>query len=122
MAGYNNTTIVGNVGKDVTLRYTTNNIPVADFSVAVTKRTKGLDGGVREKTTWFKVTVWRQLAEWANQYVAKGQQVLVTGEVGGSAYMDKKTNEPAFQLELDGHVVQLLGKKPDEENLADVPF
>jgi single-strand DNA-binding protein len=118
MAGWSQTIVVGNVGRDVTLRYTQSGVPVADFSVAVTRRFGGRDGGEQqEKTTWYKVTCWRNLAEIANQYVKKGMQVMVVGTVEVSAYTDK-SGQPAATLELTANNFQMLGSRADREGGA----
>jgi single-strand DNA-binding protein len=138
MAGWAQTIIVGNVGRDVTLRYTQAGVPVADFSVAVTRRFGGRDGAEpQEKTTWYKVTCWRNLAEIANSYVKKGMQVMVVGTVEVSAYLDK-SGQPAATLELTANNFQMLGSRADREggtggtgeyeyqapadNIGDIPF
>ena len=46
-------------------------------------------GEPQEKTTWFRVTCWRKLAETAGQYVKKGMRILVEGEVEAQAYVDR---------------------------------
>ena len=115
MAGWSQTIIVGNVGRDVNFRYTQTGVPVADFSVAVTRRFGKSDSGERqEKTTWFRVSCWRNLAEVANQYVHKGSQIMVVGTVEASAYTDKN-NQPAASLDLTADNFQLLGSRADRE-------
>lgn len=116
MAGWSQTIIVGNVGRDPVLKYTQSGIAVCDFSVAVTRRFGGRDGGERrEKTYWFRVTCWRQLAEIANTYVKKGTQVMVVGTVEASAYLDK-SGQPASSLELTADTFQMLGRRDDVES------
>ncbi|MFN8374313.1 MAG: single-stranded DNA-binding protein [Anaerolineae bacterium] len=133
MAGYQQMTIVGNVGRDVTLRYTQSGVAVADFSVAVTRKF-GSGEQRQEKTLWVRVTAWRNLAETANQYVKKGQQIMVVGTVEVSAYLDK-AGQPAATLELTADNFQLLGRRDEAgqggergdygtppSDLSDIPF
>lgn len=120
MAGLNMWTIQGNVGKDAALRYTQTGIAVADFSVAITESLgKNEDGSKREKTTWVKVSVWRNLAEVCAQYVKKGNKILCVGSASGSAYTDK-SGQPAFSLELTADKVVFLSSA-GESNHADEP-
>lgn len=115
MAGWSQTIIVGNVGRDVNFRYTPTGVPVADFSVAVTRRIGRRDDPERqEKTTWYRVTCWRNLAEIANQYVRKGTQIMVVGTVEANAYMDKN-NQAAASLDLTADNFQMLGSRSDRE-------
>lgn len=116
MAGYQYTIIIGNVGRDPELRYTQSGIAVANFSVAVSRKwTDKNTNEPREKTTWFRVSAWRGLAETVNQYVHKGMQIMVTGEVSASAYIGKENGEPKASLELTALDIQFLGKKSDSD-------
>lgn len=118
MAGYQQVTIVGNVGRDPKMTFTQSGIAVCDFSVAVTRKFGGRDGGEkREKTTWFRVTCWRQQAEIANQYVRKGTPILVVGTVEVNAYLDK-SGQPAASLELTADTFQMLGSRGDAQQGA----
>jgi single-strand DNA-binding protein len=91
-------TLIGRVGQDPQMRYTPDGVPVTNFSVATTTaRSKArapecpagwkesYNGKNWELTTWWRVSVWRDLAETVNQYVTKGMQVYVEGEVTGEA-------------------------------------
>ena len=116
MAGWSQTIIVGNVGRDVNFRFTPTGVPVADFSVAVTRRIGKRDDPERqEKTTWYRVTCWRNLAEVAKDYVRKGTQIMVVGTVEANAYTDKN-NQPAASLDLTADNFQLLGSRADRES------
>ncbi len=86
---YQKVIIVGNVGRDAEMRYTPTGVPVTSFSVAVNRRWNSASGEPQEKTTWFRVTCWRKLAETAGQYVKKGMRILVEGEVEAQAYVDR---------------------------------
>lgn len=119
MASLNKTQIIGNVGRDVNFKYTQSGVPVADFSVAVTERFGGKDGGEKkEVTTWFRVTCWRNLAEIANQYIRKGTQVYVEGRIEVSSYLNK-AGEASATLELTADSFQMLGGKGNGEQKAD---
>jgi single-strand DNA-binding protein len=95
---FHRVTLIGHVGQEPQMRYTPAGVPVASFSVAtkttVSKETtpqcpagwkESYNGRNWEVTTWWRVTCWRQLAELVNQYVRKGMQVFVEGEVAGEA-------------------------------------
>ncbi len=102
--------IIGNLGRDPEMRYMPDGRPVTNFSVAVNKTWSNADGTQGEKTWWFRVNCWGRLAETANQYLKKGRQVMVIGEVDASAYIPKDgTTEPRATLELRAQVVKFLG-------------
>lgn len=111
MAGWEQTIIIGNVGRDPELRYTAGGVPVCDFSVAVTRKI-GSGDERQERTNWYRVTCWRQRAEIAAQYVHKGMQIMVVGTVESSAYLDRSGN-PASSLELTADNFQMLGGRDD---------
>jgi single-strand DNA-binding protein len=116
MAGYQYTIIVGNVGRDPELRYTQSGVAVASFSVAVTERWSDRQSNERrEKTTWFRVSAWRQLAETVNQYVHKGMQIMVAGTIEASAYLDN-SGQAAATLELTARDIQFLGSRNDPQS------
>lgn len=106
---FQQTLIVGNVGRSPELRYLQNGVAVCDFSVAV-NRVYTTNNERREETTWFKVTCWRQLAETVAQYLTTGRQVMVVGDVKASAYLDK-SGQPAATLELTAREVKFLGQR-----------
>lgn len=107
---YQQIILVGNLGKDPELRYTPTGTAVCDFSVAVNERWTGQDGEKKEKTTWFRVTAWRQLAETAAQYLSKGRQVMVIGTVDVSAWKGQD-GEPRATLEVTARDIRFLGSR-----------
>lgn len=122
MAGYQYTIIIGNVGRDPELRYTQTGTAVCDFSVAVTRRWNDrATNEQREKTTWFRVSAWRGLAETCNQYVRKGMQIMVAGEVDASAFTGQD-GQPRATLELTAREIKFLGRRGEsEEGAAEYP-
>jgi len=73
--------VIGNVGSDPEMRYTSGGKSVTSFSVATSENyTKG-NGEKVEETVWFKVTCWDKLAETVNQYVHKGMLLYVEGHI-----------------------------------------
>lgn len=105
------TIIIGNVGRDAEMRYTAQGVAVTNFTVAVNEVFgKGEDR--KEKTTWFKVSVWRERAEIANQYVKKGMRIMVAGKVSAHAYIDSH-GDAASSLELNADSFQFLSRPAD---------
>ncbi|HVO71609.1 MAG TPA: single-stranded DNA-binding protein [Aggregatilineaceae bacterium] len=111
MAGYQYTIIIGNVGRDPELRYTPAGVAVCDFTVAVSRRWNDrTTNEQREKTTWFRVSAWRGLAETANQFVHKGMQIMVAGEIDASAFTGQD-GQPRASLDLTARDIQFLGRR-----------
>ena len=110
---YQQITIVGNLGRDPEMRYTASGVPVTSFSLAVSKKWTGQDGQRQEKTTWFRVSAWRQLAELASQYLTKGRQVMVVGEIDEpNVWTDQSGNQRA-SLEITARDIRFLGSRDD---------
>lgn len=121
MASYNKLTIVGNVGRDPEMKYLSTGAALCTFSVAVSQHR-----GQEETTEWFKVTTWRKLAETCNQYVRKGMQVLVTGELVIERYTTKE-GEARVSAAITANDVLFLSRVDSAENdipapSTDVPF
>lgn len=128
---YQSVTIVGFLGAGPELRYTTDGTPVTNFSVATNRKWKNADGSQGEKTVWFKVAAWRRLAETCNEYLAKGRQVLVIGELEPAKAYVGRDGEPCASLEVTARSVKFLGGRGEEKSYeepvaedpsADIPF
>lgn len=87
--GYCKIIIVGNLGADPEMRYTPSGRAVTNFSVAVNRRTRDSEGQMQDETDWYRVAVWNQQAEIADQYLRKGMKVLVEGELAPRQFTDQ---------------------------------
>lgn len=105
--------LVGNLGRDPEMRYTPSGVPVTDFSVAVSRRWTGQDGQQQEKTVWFRVTAWRRQAELASQYLTKGRQVMVIGEVEEPDVWQDREGNYRSNLQVTARTIQFLGGRGD---------
>lgn len=112
--------IMGNLGRDPEMRYTPDGRPFTSFSVAVSRRWTSADGTPGEKTWWFRVTCWGKLAETTNQYLKKGRQVMVIGEVDASAFMGQD-GQPRASLELRASEVKFIGSRDGEGSSSGAP-
>ena len=74
-------TIVGNLTDDPDLRYTPNGTEVANFRLAVTARIKDGDTWRDGETSFFRINVWRQLAEHTAKSLSKGDRAVVIGRL-----------------------------------------
>ena len=77
----NQTMLVGNLTDDPELRFTSNGAAVAGFRLAVTPRVKDGEGWRDGETSFFRINVWRQLAEHVAESLSKGDRAVVVGRL-----------------------------------------
>jgi single-strand DNA-binding protein len=85
----NKVMLIGNLGKDPELRYTSSGVAVATFSVATNESWKDTEGNTQERTQWHNVVAWRKLAEICGEYLKKGGQLYLEGRLQYRNYDDK---------------------------------
>ena len=83
--------VMGRLGRDPEVRYTSTGKPVASFALAVDRDFKGPDG--RRETDWLQIVAWDAKARFAQQYFHKGQQALVEGRLQIRDWTDKEGNK-----------------------------
>lgn len=105
---YSKTVIVGHLGRDPEMRFTSGGQSVTSFSVATNRRWTDQSGQTQERTTWFRVTAWGKLGELCNQYLSKGRIVLVEGDIEASAWKSQE-GEARASLELTARNVRFIG-------------
>lgn len=81
MASYNRVILVGNLTRDIELRYTGGGTAVTDIGLAVNDRRKTATGEWVDETTFVDVTLWGRTAEVASEYLGKGSPILVEGRL-----------------------------------------
>ena len=109
MANFNKVMLMGNVTRDIELRYTPKGTAVADIGLAV-NRVRTSDGGERiEETTFVDVTLWGRTAEVAHQYSGKGKPLFVEGRLHMDSWDDKATGQKRSKLKVVADNIQLMG-------------
>ncbi len=94
MAGsVNKVFLMGNLTRDVELKYTPSNQPVATFGLAMNRRYKTKDGENREETTFVDCEAWARTAEVMNEYLSKGRPVFIEGRLKLDQWQDKEGNK-----------------------------
>lgn len=114
MGSFNKIMIVGYLGRDPELRYTPQGTPVCDFSIATTERRKDKQGDSQEITTWFRVSLFGRQAEVAAQYLTKGRQVYVEGQLTQREWTDKD-GAARTSLDVRGTDIQFLSPASEAE-------
>lgn len=103
-------TVVGNLGDEPSLRFTQSGVPVVNFSLVQTPRTKQGDEWTDGEPIWFRCTAWREVAENIAASLQKGQRVIVLGRMGVQKYTPRDGGEErtTTTLEVDevGHTLR----------------
>ncbi len=87
----NNITVVGNLVEDPELRYTQSGIAMANVRIAANRRYRARNSDDwQEETTWFRGTVWREMAEQIAESLHKGDRVIVTGRLQTNEWEDNQ--------------------------------
>ena len=108
MAGVNKAIIVGRLGKDPEVRHLDNGVAVASFSLATSETYKDRNTGEKKETTdWHNIVLWRGLAEIAEKYLKKGDQVYVEGKLKTRSW--EKDGVTRYTTEIVGDSMNMLG-------------
>ena len=112
MASVNKVIIVGNLGRDPETRYLPSGEAVTNISVATTETWKDkASGEKKEATEWHRISFFGKLAEIAGEYLKKGSQVYVEGQLRTRKYQDKETGKDRYSTEIRADRMQMLGSR-----------
>ena len=80
--------VIGRLGKDPELKYTTGGKAVAELSIATSEKWRDAKGELQERVEWHRVTLWDKQAENAAKYLSKGSQACVRGRIQTEKWTD----------------------------------
>lgn len=110
--GINKVILVGNLGADPESRTTPGGLTVTNIRVATTEKRKDRQSGdLVEETEWHRVVMFDRLAEVAREYLRKGSQVYIEGQIRTNKWQDKDGND-RYTTEIIGREMQMLGGRP----------
>ena len=116
--GVNKVIIVGTLGNDPEVKYSASGSAIANLSVATSEQWKDKQTGEKkEQTEWHRVVIFGKLAEVAGEYLHKGSQVYIEGQLRTRKWtdsngVDRYTTE--IVIPQMGGVMQMLGGKRDD--------
>ncbi len=113
MAGVNKVILLGNLGRDPEVRHLENGRAVANFSIATSETYKNKQGEKVTNTEWHNIVLWTPLAEIAEKYLTKGNQVYIEGKLTSRSYEDKE-GVTKYITEVVGREMTLLGGPRNE--------
>ena len=109
----NKVQIIGNLTRDVELRYSQSGVPVANMSIATNEKYTDRDGNKVEKTEWHRITAFQRVAENCANYLTKGSLIYVEGSLTTRKWQDQQ-GQDRYTTEIKAQRVQFLDRKGDQ--------
>ncbi|EJF1949857.1 single-stranded DNA-binding protein SSB2 [Salmonella enterica] len=123
--GVNKVILVGNLGQDPEVRYMPNGGAVANLTLATSESWRDKqDGEIREHTEWHRVVVFGKLAEIASEYLSKGAQVYIEGQLRTRKWTDQSGQDKYTTEVVVGQngTMQMLGRRDSQPQQDGQPF
>jgi single-strand DNA-binding protein len=118
----NKVILIGNLGKDPEVKYTTGGQAVASMRIATSRSwTDKQSGQKKEEVEWHEVEAWGKTAELCGQYLAKGRQVYIEGRLKTDKWQDKETGKDRFRVKVVAEQVRFLGARTAEQGERQAP-
>ena len=115
MRGVNKVILVGTLGRDPETKYTGSGVAVTTLSVATSEKWKDKQGQDQEKTEWHRVVGFKRLAEIMGEYLAKGSQVYIEGQLQTRKWQDQ-SGADRYSTEIQAYEMQIPGPRGDHDN------
>lgn len=119
MASFNRVILMGNLTRDIDLRYTTSGMAVGDSSIAVNDRRKNQSGEWVDEATFVEVKFFGRTAEIAGEYLSKGSPIHIEGRLKLDTW--EKDGQKRSKLYVIVDHMQMIGNKPTGEARANKP-
>lgn len=113
----NNVTLVGRLTRDPELRYTTSNVAVATFNLAVNRNFKGANG--EREADFINCMIWRKQAELLAEWCKKGNLVGITGRIQTRSY-ENQQGQRVYVTEVVAETFQPLEKRDNSANQSNI--
>ncbi|MDZ7777182.1 MAG: single-stranded DNA-binding protein [Bacteroidales bacterium] len=107
--GVNKVILVGNLGIDPEIKNFDSGTVLARLSIATTETYRDRDGNRQDRTEWHKVVLWQRLAEVAEKYLKKGDQIYIEGSLRTRSY--EKDGVTKYVTEVIGNNMTMLGSR-----------
>lgn len=109
MASFNRVILVGNVTRDIELRYTPSGTAVTDIGLAMNEKRKDASGEYVDEPVFADVTLWGRTAEVASEYLSKGAPAMIEGRLKLDQW--EQDGQKRSKLKVVGERLQLLGSR-----------
>ncbi len=134
----NKVMLIGRLGRDPEVRYTTDGLAIANLTVATDESYKDKSGNIQSKTEWHRVVCFGRLAEICGEYLTKGRLIYIEGRLQTRSWTDQQSGDKRYTTEIVASNMFMLESKgstsekitspdidtlsPDTNNDDDIPF
>ena len=109
--GINKVILIGNLGRDPEMRYTANQQPIANFSIATSESWNDRTTNERvERTEWHRVVCFARLAEICGEYLRKGSKVYIEGRLQTRSW-EGQDGQTRYATEVVAREMQMLDSR-----------
>jgi len=115
MAGINRVILVGNLGKDPDVITFENGVKKASFSLATSESYKNKEGNRVDQTEWHNIIMWRGLADIAERFLKKGNQIYLEGKLKTRSYEQDGIKKYITEIFVDN--MTMLGSRRDSSEV-----
>ena len=105
----NKVQLIGHLGNDPEIITLENGSKLAKFSIATNETYKNAEGEKVTDTQWHNIVAWGKIAEIAENYLAKGKEVMIEGKLMSRSY-ETKEGEKRYITEIKCNELLMLGK------------
>jgi single-strand DNA-binding protein len=109
----NKAILVGRLGRDPEVRYTSGGQGVCNFTMATDESYKDRNGETQKRTEWHRIVLWGKLAEIAQKYLKKGSLVYIEGRIQTRQWDDQRSGQKRQTTEIVGNTMKMLGSRGD---------
>ncbi len=107
MASYNRVMLMGNITRDIELRYLPSGMAVSEFGLAVNEKRKNNDGQWVDDVNFFDITLFGRTAEVASEYLSKGSPIFIEGRLKHDTW--EKDGQKRSKVKVIGEKMQMIG-------------
>ena len=112
MPNYNKVLLMGNITRDIEVKYTPKGTAVTDIGLAINRFIPATEGSEkREEVTFVDVTFWGRSAETIKQYCKKGRPLFVEGRLQLDSWDDKQTGQKRTRIRVVGENFQFIDSR-----------
>lgn len=119
MASYNRVILLGNLVRDIELRYTNSRMAICENAVAVNERRKNAAGEWVDETSFIDVTFFGRTAEVVSEYLSKGSPIFIEGRMKQDRW--EKDGQKRSKLYVIVDRMQLIGAKGEGKGPTQKP-